>query len=58
MAVGTSGVLPCIAIVEPSVVVEEPSVRVIGLSDEVCVPIAGYANSHPKVVGREVNLWL
>jgi hypothetical protein len=43
MAVRMSEVLPCIAVVNPGVIVEEPGARVIGLSDEVCVPVAGYA---------------
>jgi hypothetical protein len=43
MAVGTSEVLPCLAVVGPSVVVEEPGAGVIGLRGEVCVPVAGCA---------------
>jgi hypothetical protein len=42
MAAGISGVLSCIAVVEPGVIVKEPSSEdIIGLSDEVCVPIVG-----------------
>jgi hypothetical protein len=39
MAVGMSGVLLCIAVVRPGVIVKELSVGIIGLGGEVCVPV-------------------
>jgi hypothetical protein len=50
MAIGTRGVFPCVVVVKPGVIVEEPgavveelAVGVIGLSNEVCVSVAGCA---------------